>query len=261
MLQIAIATHQAYAMPDKHDCYVPIHVGAVNKDSIGYQRDDVGKNISQLNPYYCELTALYWLWQNGDADYFGLSHYRRHFTKKPIRYQENLDVNEVVLTQTQALQLLENVDVILPKKRKYYIETIYNHYDHTFDGKQLDVTRDIIQQISPEYVKAFDDVMASKELYICNMFIMSKAHTQAYCEWVFPILDELFTCIDYSHMTPFEARFIGRISERLFNVWLVKEQLKVAEVPILYFGKVDWTNKILSFLKAKFTGKKYKKSF
>lgn len=260
-LKIAVATHRTYDMPKQHDCYLPIHVGACNKASIGYQRDDEGDNISHLNPYYCELTALYWVWKNVEADYIGLAHYRRHFASQPTKYHENLDVNTVVLTEEKALELLKEADVLVPKKRNYRIETIYNHYAHTFDGLHLDVTRDIIKRYSPEYVETFDKVMVSTELYICNMFVMSKTHVDAYCKWVFPILDELFEKIDYSKMTPFEARFVGRVSERLFTVWVLQQQLKIKEVPVLYFGKVDWVNKISSFLKAKFTGKKYTKSF
>ena len=37
-------------------------------------------NISEKNPYYCELTGLYWAWKNLDAEYIGLVHYRRYFT-------------------------------------------------------------------------------------------------------------------------------------------------------------------------------------
>ena len=49
------------------------------KRILGYQGDDAGDNISEKNPYYCELTGLYWAWKNLDADYIGLAHYRRHF--------------------------------------------------------------------------------------------------------------------------------------------------------------------------------------
>ena len=53
------------------DVYMPIHCGkAISNVDLGIQGDDTGDNISAKNPYYCELTAIYWAWKNlQDIDY------------------------------------------------------------------------------------------------------------------------------------------------------------------------------------------------
>ena len=66
-VQIIIATHKKYRMPDD-EMYVPVQVGAEGKYDLGYTRDNTGDNISSLNPQFCELTGLYWAWKNLDAD-------------------------------------------------------------------------------------------------------------------------------------------------------------------------------------------------
>ena len=81
-VKIIVATHKKYRMP-VDEMYLPVHVGAVGNETIsGCQRDDEGENISALNPYFCELTGLYWAWKNLEADYIGLVHYRRHFLRR-----------------------------------------------------------------------------------------------------------------------------------------------------------------------------------
>ena len=151
--------------------------------------------------------------------------------------------------------------MIVPKKRKYYIETIYSHYDHTFDGQHLDLTRAILEESTPEYLPAFDRFMRERSGYVFNMFIMRKELVEEYCQWLFPILEKLVIQIDTGDMTAFEARFPGRISERLFNVWLLHNGYTVKEVPFMYIEKVNLFQKGRSFLEAKFLGKKYGKSF
>ena len=51
-IKIIIAAHKKYRMPED-DIYLPLHVGAEGKESIGYQGDNIGENISKLNPYFC----------------------------------------------------------------------------------------------------------------------------------------------------------------------------------------------------------------
>ena len=80
--------------------YLPLQVGAEGKDDLGYQRDNVGENISAKNPNYCELTGLYWAWKNLDADFIGLAHYRRHFS-----YKRKSSKFESILTSAEAEKL------------------------------------------------------------------------------------------------------------------------------------------------------------
>ena len=177
------------------------------------------------------------------------------------RYYEGINIDEVVLTKKQIEILLNENQVIVPKKRNYYIETLYSHYDHTFDGMHLDVARKIIEEKTPEYLLSFDKVMKQRSGYMFNMFIMPKTLVNEYCEWLFKILDSMYEQIDISDYTAFEARLFGRVSELLFNVWLEYKNIQPKEVPFRYMAKVDLVQKGISFLQAKFFGKKYEKSF
>ena len=260
-IKIIVATHKKASMPKDSKLYLPVHVGREGKEELGYVGDNTGDHISSLNPYYCELTGLYWAWKNLECDYLGLAHYRRYFASKNQSYREDLNIDDVVLQQAQVEELLEQADVILPKKRRYYIESLYSHYAHTHDENHLIETRKIIEEFYPNDLDYFDQVMKQHSGYMFNMFIMNKDLADRYCAWLFPIIDELYKRLDITGYSAFDARLFGRISERLFNVWLAKEKLTIKEVPFIYFEKVDLVRKGLSFLQAKFLGKKYGSSF
>lgn len=255
-IKICIATHKRYKMPID-DIYLPVHVGAKGKDDIGYTRDDIGDNISELNPKCCELTGMYWVWKNVDADYYGLVHYRRHLSNG----KKSNNPYDKVIGRDDLEILLERNDIILPKKRNYFIETLYSHYANTHYGEHLDVTRDILSEMHSDYVQQYDRTMQRTYAHMFNMFIMKKEYFQAYCEWLFPILFELDKRVDVSEYDAFQRRYLGRVSELLLDVWLDKNNLTYKEVPTVAMEKMDWGRKISSFLKAKFFKKKYGSSF
>lgn len=257
-IKILVASHKKAGMP-KDNMYLSVHVGkALHPDKeFGYQSDAEGDNISGKNPYYCELTAVYWAWKNLKTDYVGLAHYRRHFSFKPV-HSGGWDS---VLTEEQAEGLCKKYDVILPKRRNLYIETVYSHYDHTFFGEQFDCARGIISRRCPEYLEAFDRKMKSRSEHLFNMFIMKKVLFDRYCEWIFPILGELESCYDLKNIDPFQARLVGRVAERLLDVWINKNQLEYKEIGYVYFGKSNIHKKIWGFLMAAIFHKRYKQSF
>lgn len=263
---VVVATHKSYDMPDDK-MYIPLHVGAEGKVDtggnpldLGFQKDNTGDNISERNAQFCELTGLYWAWKNLRAYYIGLVHYRRHFKgahSSPITYKE-------------LRPILESYSVIVPRKRHYYIETLEKHYAHNHYIKELNTAKEILLERYPEYESAYDRALGRTWGYMFNMMILRSDLMDEYCSWIFDILFELSDRLsrDESDLTSFENRFPGRVSERLFNVWLEYQlethridKTDIYEIPFMYTEKINILNKGLTFLRAKFMGKKPEKSF
>lgn len=113
-ISILVATHKAYLFPE-NDIYIPIQVGKVLvAQDLGILSDSEGENISDKNPTFCELTALYWAWKNGifeKNDYVGLVHYRRYF-KGEYPFLKN----KYILSEKNIQEDLSQVDCLVPKK-------------------------------------------------------------------------------------------------------------------------------------------------
>ena len=253
-LRILVAAHKPYWMPSD-PCYIPVQVGAAQHAHIeGYAHDDTGDNISSQNPRYCELTALWWGWRNLDCDYLGLVHYRRHFAGKGERG---------TLESKEAWQRISHDSVIVARHRNYMIETIYSHYKHTFDpdGSQLAALRESIKTVSPSKLHTYDRFMAGRCGHMFNMCIMPHHILDPYCTWMFDVLKCAEKKIDFSEMDDFAARCMGRLSERLLDVWLLSEGIEALEIPVKNLEGDNLLRKGSAFLAAKFFGKTYKKSF
>lgn len=230
------------------EVYLPLHVGRGGKQDLGYVGDNTGENISAKNANYCELTGLYWAWKNFEYEYIGLCHYRRYFSKKSV----DKDKKAAIFHKGDYEKLLQKYDVLLPTKRNYYVETVRSQYEHAHNKRDLDEVEKIVQELYPEYSEAFTKVMNRTKLHILNMFVMKKEKFDEYCKWLFDILFELEKRIDISDYNQYEARVFGFLSERLFNVWLEKQELNCCEVPVVFLEKQDWGKKIYEFLKRKF---------
>ena len=249
-VKVIVASHKAYWMPSD-ELYVPVQVGAEGKEDLGFTPDNTGDNISAKNPNYCELTGLYWAWKNLPCDYLGLAHYRRHFTA--IR---GTDDRRDVLTIDQARDLLGHVDVLLPKKRNYLIETNYKQYIHAHHAIDLDETRRIIEEKYPEYLAAYDASMKRTKGHRFNMFIMKKDLADRYCTWLFDILFELEKRLDISEYSENDQRVFGFVAERLLDVWLDANEIKYKDIRYMYLERQNWIAKGVKFVMRKIKGKK-----
>ena len=178
------------------------------------------------NSSYCELTALYWAYRNLKADFIGLCHYRRF-----------PDLKEVDL---------KKYDVILPKKRHYYIETVYSQFAHAHGPAGLDKAREVIKNSFPDYLDSFDSRMKKRSLHIFNMFIMKYDMFISYCDFLFSVLEKIEKDLGDTD------RLCGYIGERLLDVYLEKNQIAYQEVKVIETEQVNWAKKIFGFLKRKY---------
>lgn len=262
-VKIIVATHKQYRMPED-EMYLPLHVGAEGKNlELGYQKDNTGENISSRNPGFCELTGLYWAWKNLDEDYIGLVHYRRHFASG-----KGKDAWKRILTYKDLKPFLGKVKIFIPRKRRYYIESLYSHYAHTHYSSQLDETKGIIAEKYPEYLTSYEKVVRQTYGYMFNIMIMQKNLLDEYCSWLFDILFELEKRLDMPELSDFQKRYYGRVSEIIFNVWLDRQYTsgkiqkdEVKELPWLYMEKINYWKKGKAFIRAKFAGRRYEESF
>ncbi|WP_439242065.1 DUF4422 domain-containing protein [Lonepinella sp. BR2474] len=249
-VKIIVATHKPYEFPNV-DYYVPIHVGkAIKQNDFAVMGDDSGEHISLKNSSFCELTALYWAWKNhffDDVDYAGLVHYRRYFAGNGLSLK-----GKAIASEQELLSLLKSYDCVVSKKRNYVIESVYDHYKNAHEQKDLDLVKAIIQQDYVDYIPAFEQVMKGKTLHLFNMFVMKKEMFYAYCEWMFDILFKLEQQIDISNYDAYQKRVFGFLSERLFNVWLVKNNVNLVELKVSNLEGENLFKKAVGLLKRKF---------
>ena len=250
-IKIIVALHKPYIVPD-NPIYVPVQAGASLREPIdGCIPDHQGENISFLNPYYCELTALYYAWKNMDYDYLGLVHYRRYFTLH--RFKKGF---EWILNEEELADLIKEHDIILPIPRNYVIETNYTQYIHAHHRQDLDATRSIIETCYPSYLDAFDKVMAQSIGHRCNMFIMSKEKADDYMNWLFPLLFRLEQALSFDDYSEADKRVFGLVAERLLDVWITKNQYTYKDIPVMFLEKQNWPLKCLRFIARKMKGGK-----
>ncbi|MEF9892084.1 MAG: DUF4422 domain-containing protein [Anaerorhabdus sp.] len=246
-IKILTVSHKEYWLP-KDDLYLPIQVGFAK--SLGITRDDTGENISSKNKNYCELTALYWAWKNLDADYIGLDHYRRHFSSKRFG-----DKKDRIIKTREILKILENVDIILPKKRHYWIETNESQYIHAHNKKDLVILEEVLKEKYPEYMDDYKKVMKRTYGHRFNMMIMKYEILNDYCQFLFDVLFEIEKRIDISSYSSYDARIYGFLSERLLDVWINKNSKEYKEISYVYMENENWIKKIYKFLERKVRGK------
>ena len=234
-MKIYVVTHKAIEEPLPKN-YEYIQVNAEKNGQIFPLTDATGDNISAKNPYYCELTAAYWIWKNDrENDVVGLAHYRRFLTSDRFSHSPKKYINS-----PRIEKLLKKFDFISTKL--YHTDiTTKEHLLESVREHDFDLLREVISDVAPSYLNAFDQVFAGHESYLLNVFICKKELWDAYYEWLFSILFALEPRVDMTGYTVQEQRLYGYLAERLFTVYVRKNNLRVKSFPTHLVGVSKWT--------------------
>lgn len=235
--KIYVVTHKDVKLDALPEGYEIIHAGhALAQKNFGYLGDDSGDNISRLNPYLNEITALYWLWKHTRHNLIGFVHYRRFFTSD----------GENFLSIAQAGELLRENDIIVNDCKFGYIAL----YDWKImqSGRELaehvmNTIRKYIAARQPDYLAAYDRVNNSFGVFCYEIFITRRKIFDGYCAWLFSfIIDatkEILTSTNLASCSdPREYRAISFVAEHLLTVWLIKNRLKIKILPIIFRDNV-----------------------
>ncbi len=201
--------------------------------------DDDGENISERNPLYCELTTQYWAWKNIDAQYYGFCHYRRYFDFSEERHVENAfgevmagrideaSQKRFALDDESVRAAVEGYDVITTefKDLRRFPSAGSTPREHWKSAKALiptdfDKMMGILVDRHPDYAEDVQAYMDGNFSRFCNMFIMRKEIFHDYCAWLFPLLEEFVSTVDFSRRSIEALRTPGHLAERLLNVYL-----------------------------------------
>ena len=253
-ISLYVISHKKVDKPVKKAGYIYMGVGP-NAKGIGCAVSDcVQDNIASKNPTFCELTGQYWIWKNDDSDIVGLVHYRRFF------YRPLLSVfRRCFYTKRYIAFVLKRYNAILPKPMQLSdigFSTVREHYSHEHFEKDIDVIRDIIQERQPDYLEAFDALMAQRAFRLYNMVITTKKIYDEYSAFLFDVLFEAEKRIDISDYDPYQQRIFGFIGERLLNVFFLKHSEYRVKNGSVWFddGKTafqDFVSKVARKLKRK----------
>ena len=215
------ALKKSFTIPD---WVRPIQVGAALTDvRISELTDDTGENISAKNVNYCELTALYWLWQSvlnsasDHAEYSGLFHYRRI-----------LDITERDLLCLKA----HDVDVVLPFPTLHEPD-ILEHHSRYISESDWEAMKRALEELAPEYAQVFSQIFSQSYLYNYNLILAKEKVLADYCAWLFPILkrtEELSKPRGWER----RDRYIGYLGENLLTLYFLYHQ---EELNIFHTGR------------------------
>ncbi len=239
----------------------PSRAGKFTKEEIDWLKnnmigDETGENISELNRYFAEITALYWIYKNTNTPFVGMFQYRRYLSinnnanypmlEFPSMRFRHLGINHLKGFAKEFLHSLElekkyilpwfiTHDVLISEPIKL---NSYEQYKQEHVISDLDKALEIINKKYPEmYDFAVKTLNSEEGFYPTNMFITRRDILNNYASWLFSILLPLYNDIkdDLQTRDTEQKLALAYLSERLFTVYFRYQQkykgLRIKEFP------------------------------
>ena len=206
----------------EEDFVLKMQVGKSNTDVIHREAavfDDYKDNISSQNNLYGELTATYSIWKHYQHEIVGIFHYRRTLDVKP---------KHLVLFNE------DKIDVILPLPFVCYPDAS-GQYGRYLCSEDVEIMKEVVFKRYPEFKEKVIELLNGPLLYNYNMLIAKKEVFNDYCEWLFPMLEEITDRCEKIQRERM-SRYIGRIGEVFTSLYFLinDKKWKITHAPKIW---------------------------
>lgn len=171
--------------------------------------DNTGDNISSDNPYWGELTGLYWIWKNikfNDDDIIGFCHYNKmlNVSERDIKkfFREN---PRGWLVMDDAECPFDGENIAFRSLKEILVKDFPDYYEYWQNG------------IYDGNIHGFNSCIKCAS---CNLFYTDAKSFNEYCEFLFDVLFKLRNTVGDVDWAPSDKRYCAQVSERILTAYL-----------------------------------------
>lgn len=169
-------------------------------------------NIDAVNPYFCELTGLYYMWRHCSDPVVGLEHYRRFLSVDGVTPINSEMIHNILK--------LPDVDVLCNVYNYKDRPALYAASENLFWIHKFLCFCEVLHgdTIKP-YTEFAAKYVSGHELIVGNIFISRQDFFQEYCSFLFPSMI-LFYKAELAITKDIASRIMGYIAEYLFGAYI-----------------------------------------